>query len=118
VDAGVHHVFYSAGTLAWVLSLAGPSPAVGGLSSLAHPPPKSTLFPYTTLFRSLAESKVRTVFDDTNLWIILADEFGRSISGTVVGNDDLKLCGARSSIDGTQTLANRFPIVPADGYDG
>ena len=66
----------------------------------------------------LAESKVRTVFDDTNLWIILADEFGRSISGTVVGNDDLKLCGARSSIDGTQTLPNRFPIVPADGYDG
>src|SRR5258705_50529 len=67
-------------------------------------PPRSTLFPYTTLFRSRAVGRAGGVGDRTSVQLGLGDRVGRRA-------DD---CVARRQTGGTATL-ERALLVRRDG---
>src|SRR5256885_8357137 len=50
-------------------------------------PPRSTLFPYTTLFRSSDNTIVRTLFDALNRAFLTTDRQALPASGTVTTNN-------------------------------
>src|SRR2546428_2457663 len=65
-------------------------------------PPRSTLFPYTTLFRSVLDGRVKT----TNLpWVVRATSLGR-----VIGTKRVRLMNDRSE-EHTSELQSRSDLV-------
>src|SRR3712207_8499057 len=66
-------------------------------------PPRSTLFPYTTLFRSVGASRVRDLFKQARenapaiIFIDELDSIGRTRGRTVTGGSDRKSTRLNSS---------------------
>src|SRR5690606_40984038 len=65
------------------------------MSFLSRAPPLSPLFPYTTLFRSVATTRAETMLGDTGVAVHPDDERHRHLVGTEI---ELPLTGRRIPI--------------------
>src|SRR2546430_3894026 len=71
-------------------------------------PPRSTLFPYTTLFRSLVSIEDGLAHDDWRGWRILTAELGQSLQ--LIGDDLFTTNLARLSRGIEQHVANAVAV--------
>src|SRR5437868_12553985 len=82
---------------------------------MLRPPPRSTLFPYTTLFRSIHRDSAGAV----EYHYVVADYLCRAIGGTLVGGSDadaaqwvaIEALTEFRSEEHTSELQSRFDLV-------
>src|SRR2546422_5898223 len=74
-------------------------------------PPRSTLFPYTTLFRSLPEDRLPLTTMDLDAWLWRIDQTTRLLVQRTEGLSDVEIDWQPRSEEHTSELQSRLHLV-------